>query len=106
MVAKTGRLMQTSASFCTRGYRSALTAWPGARLPGCSTTLSPGLSPATISMLSLARPPLRPPHPPIFPPPPTKTFSVPPHAPPETPRGRGAPSPPPPPPHPPPPPPH
>src|SRR2546425_1143610 len=69
--------MQASASFCTKGYRSAVTAWPGARLPGCSTTLSPGLSPATISILSPSRRPVCTRTSTIFPWRTTSTFSTP-----------------------------
>ena len=50
MVAKIGRRMQTSASFCIRA--STVTGWPPPRLPGCATTASPARRPDTISTRS------------------------------------------------------
>ena len=58
MVANTGRLMQTSASFCMAVYGTTVTGWPPTRLPGTVTTGSPRLSPSTISTSSPRRRPV------------------------------------------------
>ena len=44
-MAKTGRRMQISASFCIRSRLFTWTGWPPTRFPGSATTGSPALSP-------------------------------------------------------------
>ncbi len=60
--AKTGRRIQISANFCmlnwTDDYSTTSTACPDWRLPGSTTTFSPTLIPATISVNSLPRRPV------------------------------------------------